>query len=109
MTGSRRLRNSFGRIILPSSLGGRCGLRAYGAEAARVLSGASGPEDPGRRFGADLTGREVRRLMEREFARTAEDVLWRRSKLGLRVTEEEARALDDWMRDARGAHREAAE
>jgi glycerol-3-phosphate dehydrogenase len=35
--------------------------------------------------------------MAREYARTAEDVLWRRTKLGLRLTAEEARALDAWM------------
>jgi glycerol-3-phosphate dehydrogenase len=41
--------------------------------------------------------------MEREFARTAEDVLWRRSKLGLRMTAGEVAALSDWMRRQRAA------
>ena len=38
--------------------------------------------------------------MTREYARTADDILWRRSKLGLRLSGDQARALDDWMRDA---------
>ena len=36
--------------------------------------------------------------MEREYARTAEDVVWRRTKLGLRMTGEEIAALDAWMK-----------
>jgi glycerol-3-phosphate dehydrogenase len=35
--------------------------------------------------------------MTHEYARTAEDVLWRRTKLGLRLDDEQARALDQWM------------
>ena len=56
------------------------------------------PADLGEAFGATLTEAEVRWLMDREWARTAEDVLWRRSKLGLRVTPGEAARLDAWMR-----------
>ena len=55
-------------------------------------------------FGADLTGAEVRYLMEHEWAQTADDVLWRRSKLGLRVTRESARVCPrSWL--ALGADR----
>ncbi|SHI78046.1 homodimeric glycerol 3-phosphate dehydrogenase (quinone) [Wenxinia saemankumensis] len=72
-------------------------VRAYGTEAAEILRGASGPGDLGRDFGGDLTEAELRWLIEKEFARTAEDVLWRRSKLGLRLSAEEAAALDEWM------------
>jgi glycerol-3-phosphate dehydrogenase len=49
-------------------------------------------------FGADLTEREVRYLMAEEWARTAEDVLWRRSKLGLHMDQAAAARLADWMR-----------
>jgi glycerol-3-phosphate dehydrogenase len=52
----------------------------------------------GRDFGADLSEREVRYLMDHEWAQTAEDVLWRRSRLGLVATAAEAVALDEWMR-----------
>ena len=77
-------------------------VRAYGTEAMAVLGGARGAADLGEDFGATLTEAEVRWLMDREYARTAQDVLWRRSKLGLRVGPEQASRLDAWMRDARG-------
>jgi glycerol-3-phosphate dehydrogenase len=77
-------------------------VRAYGTEAAVMLEGAGTAEDLGERFGWDLTEREVAWLMEREWAVTAEDVLWRRSKLGLRLAPEEAARLAGWM-EARGA------
>ena len=48
-------------------------------------------------FGASLTEREVRWLMQREYARRAEDVVWRRSKLGLRLSADQIKRLDDWM------------
>ena len=75
-------------------------VKAYGTEAATLLQGATGPADLGRDFGATLTEREVRWLITHEFARTAEDVVWRRNKLGLRLKADEVAALDDWMRTA---------
>ena len=75
--------------------------RAYGTEAAEMLAGARSADDLGRTFGWDLTERELRWLMSREWARTAEDVLWRRSKLGLRLSADEQRALRDWMAEQR--------
>ncbi|WP_420393133.1 glycerol-3-phosphate dehydrogenase [Acuticoccus sp.] len=81
---------------LPSALTERLA-RLYGTRAWQLLEGVSRAGDLGRGFGADLTWREVRFLMDTEWARTAEDVLWRRTKLGLFVSGEEARALDDAM------------
>lgn len=72
-------------------------VRAYGTEAAEVLGGAATAADLGRDFGATLTAAEVRWLMAKEFARTAADVVWRRSKLGLRMTAAQVAALDAWM------------
>jgi glycerol-3-phosphate dehydrogenase len=72
-------------------------VRAYGSEARAVLGEARSSADLGRDFGATLTEREVRWLMEREYAQTADDVMWRRSKLGLRLSQAEAMALDAWM------------
>ena len=60
-------------------------VRAYGARAARVLGEAKSAADLGRHFGATLTEAEVRYLIDQEWAVTAEDVLWRRSKLGLHL------------------------
>ncbi|MFO1176478.1 MAG: glycerol-3-phosphate dehydrogenase [Paracoccaceae bacterium] len=76
--------------------------RAYGTEAPAMLGQARSLADLGQAFAAGLTEREVRWLMTREFARTAEDVVWRRSKLGLRMQADEIRVLDDWMQ-AEGA------
>ena len=74
-------------------------VRAYGTEAGEVLGDASSLDDLGRGFGWNLTEREVRWLMTREWARSGSDVLWRRTKLGLRLSEAEGEALDAWMRD----------
>ena len=49
------------------------------------------------RFGADLTAAEVRYLMTKEWAQTADDVLWRRSKLGLRFTPAQTAGLERFM------------
>ncbi len=73
-------------------------IRAYGLEAWDVLGDATRIEDLGPAFGGTLHEAELRWLMEKEYAATAEDVLWRRSKLGLRVTSEEAAHLDAWMK-----------
>jgi glycerol-3-phosphate dehydrogenase len=74
-------------------------VRAYGARAARVLGKAKSAADLGRQFGATLTEVEVRYLIDQEWAATAEDVLWRRSKLGLHLSRVETAALESWMRD----------
>ncbi len=75
-------------------------VRAYGLEARAVLGGAQSAADLGQDFGATLTEAEVRWLMTHEFARTAEDVVWRRTKLGLRLEPAQVAALDNWMRAA---------
>lgn len=72
-------------------------VRAYGTRVENLLAGATGPQDLGRVFGSDLTAREVDYLMDQEWARAADDVLWRRSKLGLRLSPEQAAALDAYM------------
>ncbi|MFN0115193.1 MAG: glycerol-3-phosphate dehydrogenase [Paracoccaceae bacterium] len=72
-------------------------VRAYGTEAVKVLGTARSAADLGCGFGATLTEREIGWLMAREYARTAEDVVWRRSKLGLRMTAEEIAALEAFM------------
>jgi glycerol-3-phosphate dehydrogenase len=59
--------------------------RAYGTEAPDVLGDARSADDLGECFGNDLTAREVDWMVRAEWARTCDDVLWRRSKLGLRL------------------------
>jgi glycerol-3-phosphate dehydrogenase len=76
---------------------------AYGTRAAEVLGAAKSIDDLGQSFGASLTEAEVRYLMSEEWACTAEDVVWRRSKLGLRLTPQEVVAIDSWISAHRGA------
>ncbi len=71
--------------------------RAYGTDAHKLLDGARAAEDLGRDFGATLTEAELRWLWDAEYARTAADVVWRRSKLGLRMTKSQIAAVEDWM------------
>lgn len=70
---------------------------AYGTRISRVLGQATKLDDLGMRFGADLTAAEVRYLMAEEWAATADDVLWRRSKLGLRFTPAQTALLERFM------------
>lgn len=81
--------------------------RAYGTEARGMLATAAASGGPGRHFGHDLTEMEVNYLIDREWATCADDVLWRRSKLGLRLTREGAELLDRWMVERRVAERPA--
>ncbi|SDE73713.1 glycerol-3-phosphate dehydrogenase [Paracoccus isoporae] len=78
-------------------------VRAYGTEAARIMGNAASSEELGQDFGAGLTEAEVVWLMDHEFARRAEDVVWRRSKLGLRMDAAQIEALDAWMIARRGS------
>ena len=84
-------------------------VRAYGTQAAEILGSASTAEELGEDFGATLTGAEVTWLMSREYARTAEDVIWRRTKLGLRLEAGQVETLDKWMARARRNASAAAE
>lgn len=72
-------------------------IRAYGSRAWAMLGEARSTGDMGESFGAGLTAREVAYLMDAEWAKSADDVLWRRSKLGLRLDDAERARLDEWM------------
>ena len=63
-------------------------LRAYGTQAYDLLQGAQDTQAMGQDFGFGLSAREVLWLMRHEFVRTADDILWRRSKLGLRLSQD---------------------
>ena len=78
-------------------------VRAYGTRVERVLGPARRLEDLGPCLGADLTAAEVRYLMEHEWARTEDDVLWRRSKLGLCFSAEQRERLARFMADRTGS------
>ena len=71
--------------------------RAYGARIERVIGAARGLADLGECFGADLYQAEVDYLVREEWARSADDILWRRSKLGLRFTVKERQRLEQYL------------
>jgi glycerol-3-phosphate dehydrogenase len=71
--------------------------RAYGTRAERILADAATPADLGEDFGAGLSAAEVDYLVREEWARDAEDILWRRSKLSLHLPAEGARRLAEYL------------
>jgi glycerol-3-phosphate dehydrogenase len=75
---------------------------AYGTRLAEILGDAKSRDDLGQTFGPDLSEAEVRYLMAKEWARFPEDVLWRRTKLGLTLTEVERDALAAFMAGTAG-------
>lgn len=68
--------------------------RRHGALADEVIGGARSEADLGAALGAGLTEAEVRYLARREWARTADDVLWRRTKCGLHLAPSERRQAE---------------
>lgn len=81
---------------LPEQVANRL-VASYGTLAHTILAGADKFEDLGLDFGAGLTEREVVYLLDYEWARSADDILWRRSKLGLHTTKETQARLHDWV------------
>ena len=81
---------------LPAGLRSRYA-HAYGTRIERVLGAASVPADLGRELLPQLYEREVEYLSREEFARTAEDILWRRSKLGLHLLQADLGPLERWL------------
>lgn len=78
-------------------------IRTYGTDAFLILGGATSAAGLGRDFGAGLSESEVRWLVAHEFARSAADVVWRRTRLGLRMSAEQTGALEEFMADLRAA------
>lgn len=72
-------------------------IQSYGTEAQKILRDSSSVKDLGINFGGTLTEREVEWLIQNEFAHTTEDIIWRRSKLGLHMSEVEIAKLDKWI------------
>jgi glycerol-3-phosphate dehydrogenase len=89
--------------FLPPALAQRLA-HAYGTRISNVLGAAKHVDDLGRDFGAGLTSAELEYLQTHEWAQSAEDVLWRRTKTGLHMSQQQrdelARSLDG---DARAA------
>lgn len=82
--------------FLPSTLCDRY-LQSYGTRSLSILQNAKTLDDLGEHFGRDLYQIEVDYLIKEEWAKTAEDILWRRSKLGLLFTRSEQEKLTDYL------------
>lgn len=72
---------------------------AYGSRIGKVLGDARGLGELGEHFGGGLTQREADYLIEKEWARTADDILWRRTKIGLAIDEDERARFEQWMEE----------
>ena len=83
-------------------------LRAYGTRARDLLGEASDIADLGQCFGSDLYEVEIRYLVENEWAKTADDILWRRTKRGLRLSKEQKAALEGFLENLLKKMRNAA-
>lgn len=95
----RRLARDYPRLpqSLVESLVGR-----HGTRCTEILGDARDVESLGQHFGAGLYGVEVDYLIHHEWARTAEDVLWRRTKAGLHMSEHERARVGQYV--ARHVH-----
>ncbi|HEY6281953.1 MAG TPA: glycerol-3-phosphate dehydrogenase [Burkholderiales bacterium] len=69
----------------------------HGSLAREVLQDSRDVSDLGENFGAELFGREVDYFIEREWAQTAEDILWRRSKVGLHLGKAQKQAVERYV------------
>ncbi len=76
-------------------------IKAYGTRIDQILGDAKSLNDLGQNFGAGLYEAEVNYLRDNEFAQSADDILWRRSKLGLRLSAAEQAKLEQWSQLAR--------
>jgi glycerol-3-phosphate dehydrogenase len=84
-------------------------VRLYGTRARMLLGLAKSTADLGQDFGAQLYEAEVRYLVDHEWARTAEDILWRRTKRGLHFDREQTAKLEAFLHRISGPHIAAAE
>ncbi|HRF08193.1 MAG TPA: glycerol-3-phosphate dehydrogenase [Xanthobacteraceae bacterium] len=80
-------------------------VRSYGTRAEKFFGDAKTIDDLGRDFGAGLTEAEVNYLIDEEWARSADDILWRRSKLGLLLKPSVSKALDAYIAERLAAAR----
>ena len=81
-------------------------VRAYGTRARQLLGDAQRIDELGEHFGGGLYAREVAHLMRNEWAHTADDVLWRRSKIGLHINADAQVRLAEWMAQYAGEVRD---
>lgn len=71
--------------------------RTYGSNSELLLANATRIEDLGEHFGHELYEAELRYLVEHEWARRLDDVIWRRTKLGMWLNAEEQSRVAQWL------------
>ncbi len=74
--------------------------RSYGTRLPLVLGEAKSLSDMGKNFGGNLTEQEANYLHTHEWAKDAEDILWRRTKCGLHMSKQQQQAFTDWFKDS---------
>jgi len=72
-------------------------VKTYGTCSFKLLEGCRSLDDLGKHFGADLYEQEIRYLVEHEFAIELDDIIWRRTKLGLRLNKQEQQSISDFL------------
>lgn len=77
-------------------------VRSYGTLSWKILDGAASLEDLGTDFGHTLTEREVKYMIDQEWAANEKDILWRRSKLGIRFSKQQIKKLKNWIESKNG-------
>ena len=73
--------------------------KTFGSDVEKVLGGAKTKKDLGKDFGFDLTEREVLWYINQEHVKCVEDLIWRRSKLGLRLSGRQIRELNSYIKE----------
>ena len=76
--------------------------RRHGSLAEKVIGDAESIAALGRDFGGGLVQREIEYFIAHEWAQSAEDILWRRSKAGLSMTSAQQNELHDWLAQRQG-------
>ncbi|MCG8709714.1 glycerol-3-phosphate dehydrogenase [Brenneria sp. 4F2] len=84
------------RFNLPEALARRYS-RTYGSHSELILANTNGLSDLGEHFGHDLYEAELRYLVEKEWAVALDDVIWRRTKLGMWLTETQQQRIREWL------------
>ncbi len=98
-----RSRDDYARVLtehwswLPNGLALRLA-RTYGSQTEKIIGTAQSLSDLGQLFGHNLYEAELRYLVQHEWVITAEDALWRRTKLGMWLTQEEQLQVEQWLR-----------
>jgi len=73
--------------------------RAYGTRIDMIMGKAKSKRGLGKSFGGGLSAAEVKYLIAHEWAKSADDILWRRTKCGLHMSEAEQKAFTKWFKE----------